>query len=118
MSIYTRIVCMCRFAQFFQTPLFNASATDREVKAVDSGRYVQICHSGCQSHLCYAPTQSLTHSLTAENDRNLQEDVWRVHQVLKELSKEGHPHKKFQTGTHSQPACVPVSSANTICTVP
>lgn len=26
-----------RFAQFFLTPLFNASATDREVKAVDSG---------------------------------------------------------------------------------
>ena len=26
-----------RFAQFFQSPLFNASATDREVKAVDSG---------------------------------------------------------------------------------
>jgi insulysin len=51
------------------SPLFNADATDREIKAVDS-----------------------------ENDRNLQEDVWRVQQVLKELSKEGHPHRKFQTG--------------------
>lgn len=58
-----------RFAQFFLSPLFNASATDREVKAVDS-----------------------------ENNRNLQEDAWRIQQVLKELSKEGHPHRKFQTG--------------------
>ncbi|CAI7991555.1 Insulin-degrading enzyme [Geodia barretti] len=58
-----------RFAQFFQSPLFNASATDREVKAVDS-----------------------------ENDRNLQEDAWRIQQVLRHLSKHDHPHRKFGTG--------------------
>jgi insulysin len=31
-----------RFAQFFISPLFNADCTDRELKAVDSGKIFSI----------------------------------------------------------------------------
>lgn len=83
------LLLCCRFAQFFLSPLFNASATDREVKAVDSG--VPL---GTRETLLY----HTTYPLPPENDRNLQEDTWRIQQVLKELSKQGHPHRKFPTG--------------------
>jgi insulysin len=58
-----------RFAQFFISPLFTESATERETKAVDS-----------------------------ENAKNLQNDMWRNHQLYKSLSSADHPFHKFGTG--------------------
>jgi insulysin len=58
-----------RFAQFFLHPLFTESATDREVNAVNS-----------------------------EHDKNIQNDSWRINQLEKSTSKDGHPYKKFGTG--------------------
>ncbi|KAL5743842.1 hypothetical protein ACOSQ2_026958 [Xanthoceras sorbifolium] len=58
-----------RFAQFFIKPLMSADATMREIKAVDS-----------------------------ENQKNLLSDAWRMHQLRKHLSLEGHPYHKFSTG--------------------
>lgn len=58
-----------RFAQFFIKPLMSADATTREIKAVDS-----------------------------ENQKNLLSDAWRMHQLRKHLSLEGHPYHKFSTG--------------------
>ncbi|KAK2976885.1 hypothetical protein RJ640_010808 [Escallonia rubra] len=58
-----------RFAQFFIKPLMSADATTREIKAVDS-----------------------------ENQKNLLSDGWRMNQLQKHLSAEGHPYHKFSTG--------------------
>lgn len=58
-----------RFAQFFISPLFNPSGTERELLAVDS-----------------------------EHKKNLQNDGWRVHQLEKTLSSESHPFHHFGTG--------------------
>lgn len=58
-----------RFAQFFVAPLFKESCQDREVLAVDS-----------------------------ENKKNLQSDLWRLHQLDRALSSTGHPYSKFSTG--------------------
>lgn len=58
-----------RFAQFFIKPLMSADATVREIKAVDS-----------------------------ENQKNLLSDGWRINQLQKHLSEEGHPYHKFSTG--------------------
>ncbi|KAJ4706408.1 insulin-degrading enzyme-like 1, peroxisomal [Melia azedarach] len=58
-----------RFAQFFIKPLMSADATTREIKAVDS-----------------------------ENQKNLLSDAWRMNQLRKHLSSEGHPYHKFSTG--------------------
>lgn len=58
-----------RFAQFFVKPLMSADATMREIKAVDS-----------------------------ENQKNLLSDGWRMNQLQKHLSAEGHPYHKFSTG--------------------
>lgn len=58
-----------RFAQFFIAPLFTASATDREINAVNS-----------------------------EHEKNLATDVWRIRQVNKALSDPNHPYSKFGTG--------------------
>ncbi|KAG6771274.1 hypothetical protein POTOM_022622 [Populus tomentosa] len=55
--------------QFFIKPLMSADATMREIKAVDS-----------------------------ENQKNLLSDVWRINQLQKHLSEEGHPYHKFSTG--------------------
>ena len=62
---------MRRFAQFFVEPLFTASATEREVNAVNS-----------------------------ENDKNLQNDTWRFSQLEKSTCKAGHPYTKFGTGEY------------------
>ena len=59
-----------RFAQFFLCPLFTASATEREVNAINS-----------------------------ENDGNLQNDSWRSFQLEKCQAKDGHDYSKFSTGT-------------------
>ncbi|KAK9169838.1 hypothetical protein Syun_001978 [Stephania yunnanensis] len=58
-----------RFAQFFIKPLMSSDATMREIKAVDS-----------------------------ENQKNLLSDAWRMSQLQKHLSTEGHPYHKFSTG--------------------
>ncbi|CAI9301344.1 unnamed protein product [Lactuca saligna] len=58
-----------RFAQFFIKPLMSSDATTREIKAVDS-----------------------------ENQKNLLSDAWRINQLQKHLSEEGHPYHKFSTG--------------------
>ncbi|KAJ8755593.1 hypothetical protein K2173_022172 [Erythroxylum novogranatense] len=58
-----------RFAQFFIKPLMSADATTREIKAVDS-----------------------------ENQKNLLSDTWRMNQLQKHISDEGHPYHKFSTG--------------------
>lgn len=58
-----------RFAQFFLGPLFTSSATERELKAVNS-----------------------------ENDKNLQSDQWRILQLLRSTSAPDHDYSKFGTG--------------------
>jgi insulysin len=58
-----------RFAQFFISPLFDASGTEREMKAVDS-----------------------------ENKKNLNNDHWRLNQLEKHLSNPEHAYSKFGTG--------------------
>ncbi len=58
-----------RFAQFFISPLFHASSTERELMAVDS-----------------------------ENQKNLQSDAWRIDQVEKSTCKADHPFSMFGTG--------------------
>lgn len=58
-----------RFAQFFLTPRFTASATDREMHAVDS-----------------------------ENKNYLQDDYWRINQAHRSLGNPRHPYHKFGVG--------------------
>lgn len=58
-----------RFAQFFISPLFNSDCVNREINAVDS-----------------------------EHKKNLQQDNWRMYQLIKDLSDENHPFHKFGTG--------------------
>ncbi|KAI0672916.1 insulin-degrading enzyme [Trametes maxima] len=60
---------LSRFAGFFHSPLFAPSCTVRELNAVDS-----------------------------EHKKNHQSDVWRIFQLNKHLSKEGHPWRKFGSG--------------------
>ncbi|KAG6833674.1 hypothetical protein H0H87_002870 [Tephrocybe sp. NHM501043] len=58
-----------RFSGFFHSPLFAPSCTTRELNAVDS-----------------------------EHKKNHQTDMWRIFQLNKHLSKEGHPWNKFGSG--------------------
>jgi len=58
-----------RFAQFFICPLFERDATERELNAVDS-----------------------------EHAKNLQNDWWRLSQLIKSLSVNTHPYYKFGSG--------------------
>lgn len=58
-----------RFSQFFISPLFSESATEREINAVDS-----------------------------EHLKNIPNDLWRSDYVEKILCDPGHPYKKFGTG--------------------
>ncbi|KAL5511367.1 STE23_2 [Sanghuangporus vaninii] len=58
-----------RFSGFFHSPLFSPSCTLRELNAVDS-----------------------------ENKKNIQNDMWRIFQLTKHLTRPGHPWKKFGTG--------------------
>lgn len=60
-----------RFAEFFVSPLMTASATDREIHAVD-----------------------------AENAKNLQLDERRELQLLKALCHPDHVWSKFGTGRY------------------
>ncbi|ORE08646.1 hypothetical protein BCV72DRAFT_203143 [Rhizopus microsporus var. microsporus] len=58
-----------RFAQFFISPLFSDSCTERELKAVDS-----------------------------EHKKNKQQDSWRIFQLEKSLCNPSHPYCNFGTG--------------------
>ncbi|KAJ7286255.1 Metalloenzyme, LuxS/M16 peptidase-like protein [Mycena rebaudengoi] len=60
---------LARFAGFFHSPLFAPSCTSRELNAVDS-----------------------------EHKKNHQADMWRIFQLSKHLSIEGHPWRKFGSG--------------------
>ncbi|KAI0372962.1 insulin-degrading enzyme [Pilatotrama ljubarskyi] len=60
---------LSRFAAFFHCPLFAPSCTVRELNAVDS-----------------------------EHKKNHQSDLWRIFQLNKHLSKDGHPWRKFGSG--------------------
>ncbi|XP_021361137.1 insulin-degrading enzyme-like isoform X2 [Mizuhopecten yessoensis] len=71
---------MDRFAQFFLGPLFTASATEREINAVNS-----------------------------ENDKNLQSDPWRLHQLDRSLAKPDHDYVKFGTGNKDSLDTLPKS---------
>lgn len=59
------------FAQFFVSPLFTSSATERELKAVDS-----------------------------EHAKNIQQDMWRGFQLSKTIANPDHPFNKFATGNY------------------
>jgi len=69
-----------RFSQFFISPLFDDSCTERELNAINS-----------------------------ENDKNVQVDVWRQEQLKKLLYREGHPIKKFGTGNLETLKVIPES---------
>ena len=58
-----------RFSGFFHSPLFAPSGTIRELNAVDS-----------------------------EHKKNLQNDIWRIYQLNKHLTKPGHVWNKFGSG--------------------
>lgn len=58
-----------RFAQFFIAPLFTPEFTEREINAVNS-----------------------------ENQKNLENDLWRGWQVRRSLYRAGHPANHFGTG--------------------
>lgn len=60
---------LARFAAFFHSPLFAPSCTTRELNAVNS-----------------------------EHKKNQQNDLWRIYQVNKHLSRPGHVWRKFGSG--------------------
>lgn len=60
---------MDRFSQFFLSPLFTESATDREVNAVNS-----------------------------EHEKNIPNDTWRINQIEKATADPSHDFHKFGTG--------------------
>ncbi|ESO95121.1 hypothetical protein LOTGIDRAFT_232210 [Lottia gigantea] len=70
-----------RFSQFFHSPLFTPSATEREVNAVNS-----------------------------ENDKNLQNDAWRAAQLERSLANPKHDYYKFGTGNKSTLETLPKAS--------
>ncbi|KAH3671146.1 hypothetical protein OGAPHI_000857 [Ogataea philodendri] len=68
-----------RFSQFFISPLFDPNCKDREINAVDS-----------------------------ENKKNLQADIWRLHQLNKSLTNPNHPYHKFSTGNKTTLGDLPI----------
>ena len=59
-----------RFSQFFITPLFTESVTEKEINAVHS-----------------------------EHEKNLANDTWRLDQLDKSSADPNHPYSKFGTGS-------------------
>ena len=59
-----------RFSQFFIAPLFTPEFTEREINAVNS-----------------------------ENQKNLENDMWRQYQLANSLYRTGHPANRFGTGS-------------------
>ncbi|XP_077297857.1 insulin-degrading enzyme-like isoform X2 [Arctopsyche grandis] len=66
------------FAQFFISPLFTISATDRELQAVNS-----------------------------EHDKNVCNDYWRLDQLNKSTADPNHPFNKFGTGNRDTLETIP-----------
>ncbi|CAF1121848.1 unnamed protein product [Adineta ricciae] len=66
------------FAQFFISPLFTVSATDRELEAVNS-----------------------------EYEGNLSKDVWRISQLEKSTSDPQHPYSSFAIGNSESLRTIP-----------
>ena len=58
-----------RFGEFFSAPLLRAESMEREVRAVN-----------------------------AEHEKNVQNDEWRLYELLKATSAAGHPFHQFGTG--------------------
>lgn len=67
-----------RFSQFFLSPLFTESATDREVNAVNS-----------------------------EHEKNVPNDTWRINQIEKATANPSHDFYKFGTGNKETLDTVP-----------
>ena len=61
--------CMDRFSQFFVSPLFTESCTEREMQAVNS-----------------------------EHQKNLLSDAWKKLQIIRSSAKPTHPMNTFSTG--------------------
>jgi insulysin len=59
-----------RFSQFFISPLFSPEYTEREINAVHS-----------------------------EHQKNIEQDDWREHQLIKSFYRKGHPASHFATGS-------------------
>lgn len=66
------------FAQFFISPLFDASSTDRELEAVNS-----------------------------EYEGNVSKDAWRISQLEKSTSNPDHPYSRFSIGNTESLRTVP-----------
>lgn len=67
-----------RFAQFFIAPLFNPSGLQREI-----------------------------HAINQENDKNLENDLWRGWMIFKETGNSKHPNHLFSTGNKNTLANIP-----------
>lgn len=67
-----------RFAQFFIDPLFNPSGLQREI-----------------------------HAINQENDKNLENDLWRGWMIFKETGNSKHPNHLFSTGNKNTLANIP-----------
>lgn len=86
-----------RFAQFFICPLFSESCTERELKAVDSGKLLlNDCGYACLG--CQLNFATLHYVYCLEHKKNLQNDGWRLHELEKSLTNPSHPYSKFGTG--------------------
>lgn len=72
---------MSMFASFFTCPLFAESSTMREVSAVDN-----------------------------EHTKNIQNDSWRMYQLLKTLCRPSHPLAHFSTGNMATLHDTPLSN--------
>jgi len=59
------------FSRIFSEPLFDINFMNKEIDAVNS-----------------------------ENDKNLGQDNWREHQLIKSLSNPKHPYSRFNTGNN------------------
>ena len=66
------------FAQFFISPLFDASSTDRELEAVNS-----------------------------EYEGNVFKDPWRISQLEKSTSNSDHPYSRFSIGNTESLRTIP-----------
>ncbi len=69
-----------RFSHFFIDPLFNPSGVHRELHAVDQ-----------------------------ENDKNIENDVWREWMIFKENGSMNHPNRFFSTGNKQTLGEIPVA---------
>ncbi|XP_041370738.1 insulin-degrading enzyme-like [Gigantopelta aegis] len=75
-----------RFVQFFLSPLFTQSDTEREINAVDS-----------------------------ENDKNLKVDARRMYALRRRLAKPEHDYSKFDTGSKFSLETMPKEAGLDVC---